>query len=84
MAELRARRSSLLLDHDETHLHDTAVIVSGPVEQVLVDVGDRGAVFEAMHRYRPDVVFHAAAHKHVPVLESHPLSAVSSATCSGR
>ncbi len=66
----------LLLDHDETHLHDTAVILPGSSEQLLVDVADRAAVFEAVLRYRPDVVFHAAAHKHVPVLEAHPVEAV--------
>ncbi len=67
----------LLLDHDETHLHDIAVILPGPSEQLLVDVSDRAAVFEALLLHRPDVVFHAAAHKHVPVLESHPVAAVS-------
>jgi FlaA1/EpsC-like NDP-sugar epimerase len=67
----------LLLDHDETHLHDIAVVLPGPSEQLLVDVSDRAAVFEAMLLHRPDVVFHAAAHKHVPVLESHPVAAVS-------
>jgi len=66
----------VLLDHDETHLYDTAAVVPGPVEQVLLDIGDRHAVFEAMNRYRPEVIFHAAAHKHVPLLESHPLAAV--------
>jgi FlaA1/EpsC-like NDP-sugar epimerase len=66
----------VLLDHDETHLYDTAALVPGDVEQVLVDIGDRTAVFETMSRYRPEVVFHAAAHKHVPLLESHPLAAV--------
>ncbi|HUY22805.1 MAG TPA: nucleoside-diphosphate sugar epimerase/dehydratase [Acidimicrobiales bacterium] len=66
----------LLLDHDETHLHDTAVILPGASEQLLVDISDRAAVFEALLRHRPDVVFHAAAHKHVPVLESHPVEAV--------
>ncbi|HUI02599.1 MAG TPA: polysaccharide biosynthesis protein, partial [Acidimicrobiales bacterium] len=35
----------------------------------------RAAVYEAFMRHRPDVVFHAAAHKHVPVLESHPMEA---------
>jgi FlaA1/EpsC-like NDP-sugar epimerase len=67
----------VLVDHDETHLYDTAALVNGPVEQVLLDIGDRKAVFEAMMKYRPEVVFHAAAHKHVPLLESHPLAAVS-------
>ena len=66
----------LLLDHDETHLHDTAVILPGPCEQLLVDVADRAAVFEALLHHRPDVIFHAAAHKHVPVLEAHPVEAV--------
>jgi FlaA1/EpsC-like NDP-sugar epimerase len=66
----------LLLDHDETHLHDAAVILPGACEQLLVDVSDRAAVFEAVLRHRPHVVFHAAAHKHVPVLESHPVEAV--------
>ena len=66
----------LLLDHDETHLHDVAGALPGPCEQLLVDIADRPAVFEVLLRYRPDVVFHAAAHKHVPVLESHPIEAV--------
>jgi FlaA1/EpsC-like NDP-sugar epimerase len=67
----------LLLDHDETHLHDTAVILPGTSQQLLIDVSDRAAVLEAFLLHRPDVVFHAAAHKHVPVLESHPVAAVS-------
>jgi FlaA1/EpsC-like NDP-sugar epimerase len=67
--------SLVLLDHDETHLHDTAAAVSIPCEQALVDVTNREAVFEAFERYQPEVVFHAAAHKHVPVLESHPTEA---------
>jgi FlaA1/EpsC-like NDP-sugar epimerase len=65
----------VLLDHDETHLHDTAATINGPTEQALVDIFDREAVYETFEQYRPDVVFHAAAHKHVPVLEQHPLEA---------
>jgi FlaA1/EpsC-like NDP-sugar epimerase len=65
----------VILDHDETHLHDTAATVPGPCVQVLVDIVDRAAVHEAFERHRPEVVFHAAAHKHVPVLEEHPLEA---------
>jgi FlaA1/EpsC-like NDP-sugar epimerase len=65
----------VLLDHDETHLHDTAATLAGACEQALVDIADRAAVFETFEHYRPEVVFHAAAHKHVPVLEEHPLEA---------
>ena len=65
----------VLLDHDETHLHDTASVLDGPCHQVLVDINDRGTLFEVFERYRPDVVLHAAAHKHVPVLEDHPVEA---------
>jgi FlaA1/EpsC-like NDP-sugar epimerase len=66
----------VLLDHDETHLHDMAASVSGPCIQALVDISDRDAVFEMFEQYRPEIVFHAAAHKHVPVLEEYPLEAV--------
>lgn len=65
----------VLLDHDETHLHDTVATISGPTEQALVDVRDARAVADVFDRFRPEVVFHAAAHKHVPVLEQHPVEA---------
>lgn len=65
----------ILLDHDETHLHDAAMATSTQCDQVLADVTDRAAVFEIFRRYRPDVVFHAAAHKHVPMLETYPVEA---------
>jgi FlaA1/EpsC-like NDP-sugar epimerase len=65
----------ILLDHDETHLHDTEIGISVSCDLVLADIVDRAAVFEIMERYRPEVVFHAAAHKHVPMLEAHPLEA---------
>lgn len=43
----------------------------------LVDVADQVAVDYAMNMYRPNVVFHAAAYKHVPMLESQARQAVS-------
>lgn len=66
----------VLLDRDETHLHDAAARVTGPVRQALVDITDPAAVRRAFERYSPEVVFHAAAHKHVPILETHVLEAV--------
>ncbi|HEY0417223.1 MAG TPA: nucleoside-diphosphate sugar epimerase/dehydratase [Gaiellaceae bacterium] len=43
---------------------------------VLADCGDRSKMRQVLERYRPRVVFHAAAYKHVPMLESNPLQAV--------
>jgi FlaA1/EpsC-like NDP-sugar epimerase len=65
----------VLLDHDETHLHDTVSAIDGPCHQALVDINDRAMLFDVFERYQPDVVLHAAAHKHVPVLEDHPVEA---------
>ena len=43
---------------------------------VLADVGNRTKLRQIFEKYRPDVVFHAAAYKHVPLLEANPLEAV--------
>ncbi len=67
----------VLLDHDETHLHDvmSELDPSRPVACALADVRDRDRILEVFWLERPDVVFHAAAHKHVPLLEDHPAEA---------
>ncbi|HQD18827.1 MAG TPA: nucleoside-diphosphate sugar epimerase/dehydratase [Bacillota bacterium] len=44
---------------------------------VIADVRDRDRIFRIFERYKPEVVFHAAAHKHVPLMESNPEEAVS-------
>jgi FlaA1/EpsC-like NDP-sugar epimerase len=43
---------------------------------VIADVKDRVAMKDVFDRYAPEVVFHAAAYKHVPLLESSPREAV--------
>jgi FlaA1/EpsC-like NDP-sugar epimerase len=43
---------------------------------VLADVRNRRRLNEVFGRYRPDVVFHAAAYKHVPLMEANPLESV--------
>lgn len=43
---------------------------------VIADVQDRDKIFEIMTIYRPDIVYHAAAHKHVPLMEYNPREAV--------
>ncbi len=66
------------LDHDETHLHDLLADLDGSagVAGALVDVRDRDRLVGTFMHHRPQVVFHAAAHKHLPLLESNPEEAV--------
>lgn len=42
----------------------------------LIDVADRAATLELFERVRPQLVVHAAAHKHVPMSEEHPWQAI--------
>ncbi|MGZ5325765.1 MAG: polysaccharide biosynthesis protein [Solirubrobacterales bacterium] len=46
------------------------------VESVLADCKEGDRMLEIMQRFKPDVVFHAAAYKHVPLMESNPLEAI--------
>src|SRR5581483_5092725 len=43
---------------------------------VLADIGNRAKMRQVFERYRPGVVFHAAAYKHVPLMEANPIESV--------
>ena len=43
---------------------------------IIANVKDRDKIFEVMKKHKPDTVYHAAAHKHVPLMEANPLEAV--------
>jgi FlaA1/EpsC-like NDP-sugar epimerase len=68
----------LLLDTNESGLHDLEASLhsSGVTELVLADVRDRANLKRLFAAYRPSVVFHAAAYKHVPILERSPLQGI--------
>jgi FlaA1/EpsC-like NDP-sugar epimerase len=67
----------LLLDHDETHLYDISKTLRDVEPEILLaDVRNRERIHAIFDKHRPEVVFHAAAHKHVPFLENHPEEAV--------
>ena len=69
--------SLALLDNDETHLHQLLVTLDGSrVTSVLADIRDRERMLEVFRDLGPQVVFHAAAHKHVPILEDYPQEAL--------
>lgn len=69
-----------MLDRDESGLQATEMTLSGhglldSDDLILADIRDPKALADAFERARPEVVFHAAALKHLPLLESHPLEA---------
>ncbi len=43
---------------------------------VICDIRNREKIFKVFEQYKPDIVFHAAAHKHVPLMEKNPDEAV--------
>ncbi len=68
--------SLVILDHDETHLHDASQTGVESAELALVDIRDASVLNDLFMRTRPEVVFHAAAHKHVPILEDFACEAL--------
>ena len=67
----------LMLDRDESALHGVQLSIEGHAllsdENLLVaDIRDRERIRAIFQSRRPDVVFHAAALKHLPLLEMHP------------
>jgi FlaA1/EpsC-like NDP-sugar epimerase len=72
-----------LLDHDESNLHHLQLQLDGEAlldsdELLIADIRDRARVRQIFRDVRPEVVFHAAAHKHLPLLERHPCEGVKS------
>ena len=67
----------IALDRDETLLHDMSSAAHDPqLITELADIRDEARVRSIFKKHRPDLVFHAAAHKHVPILEDYPSEAV--------
>lgn len=46
------------------------------LEPVIADIQDRERIFEVLTEHEPDIVYHAAAHKHVPLMEKNPREAI--------
>jgi FlaA1/EpsC-like NDP-sugar epimerase len=72
-----------LLDHDESNLHRLQLETTGSGlldsdEIIIADIRDRARIDRVFSSTRPELVFHAAAHKHLPLLERHPCEGVKS------
>ena len=69
--------SLVLVDRDESGLHGTQLSIEGRAlldseMLVVADIRDRRRVFDVFAETKPEVVFHAAALKHLTLLERHP------------
>ncbi|HEY0045893.1 MAG TPA: nucleoside-diphosphate sugar epimerase/dehydratase [Flavobacterium sp.] len=71
----------IMLDQAETPLHNLSLEVpsiakNAEISSVLCDIRNAEALEAVFKEYRPEVVYHAAAYKHVPLMEENPSQAV--------
>lgn len=71
----------VMLDRDESGLHAVQMSIDGRAlldsrDLVVADIRDAERMAEVFQEHRPEVVFHAAALKHLPLCEMHPSEAV--------
>ncbi|MGE8204702.1 polysaccharide biosynthesis protein [Heyndrickxia sp. NPDC080065] len=72
----------LLLGHGENSIYTIDMELrkkygeSIEIIPIIADVQDRVRIFNVVEEFKPDVVYHAAAHKHVPLMEYNPMEAV--------
>jgi FlaA1/EpsC-like NDP-sugar epimerase len=77
----RSDRALILLDQSEHNLYRIQLELSPMLgcanfASVLGDICDGALVTDVIERYRPDVIYHSAAFKHVPLMEANPLAAI--------
>ena len=71
----------VLVDQAETPMHDIRLMMRNrwpdiPAETIVADIADAKIMERIFSGYRPDYVFHAAAYKHVPMMEDNPYESV--------
>lgn len=72
-------RKIILADQAESPLFDIEnelLIKFKSVSSYIADISDFDRIEEIFNTHRPDIVFHAAAYKHVPLMELHPYEAI--------
>lgn len=71
----------IMLDQAETPLHNLTleinqIFTEARTNSVIGDVRNRDSMVQVFERFKPDVVYHAAAYKHVPLMEENPSQAI--------
>lgn len=71
----------IVLDQAESPLHELSLQIKSlnsdvDIVNVISDIRDKKTVESVFLKYRPEVVYHAAAYKHVPLMEENPAQAI--------
>lgn len=71
----------LLLDQDETGIFNISKELENnfpalKIQPLIADIRDKEKINEIFKKFQPEIVFHAAAYKHVPLMEENPDEAV--------
>lgn len=71
----------ILVDQAETPLHDIRLMMarrwpSIPAPTIIADISNKNRMEEIFSTYKPEYVFHAAAYKHVPMMEDNPYESI--------
>jgi len=74
-------KTVIILDQAETPLHHISLEVesikfSATIHTVIADIRNKTAIEKVFKMYRPQMVYHAAAYKHVPLMEENPSQAI--------
>jgi FlaA1/EpsC-like NDP-sugar epimerase len=75
-------RKIVLLGHGENSIYEIDMELRNKYEDsieivpIIGDIQDRERIMKVVERHTPDVIYHAAAHKHVPLMEYNPQEAV--------
>ena len=74
-------RKIVMLGHGENSIYTILEEISNLNNNaeyipVIADIQDRERIFEVFSKFQPNIVYHAAAHKHVPLMEYNPIEAV--------
>ncbi|WP_031547969.1 polysaccharide biosynthesis protein [Salinicoccus luteus] len=74
-------RQLILLGHGENSIYtilEEMTLLDNNIDYtpIIADVQDRQRIYEVFENHKPDIVYHAAAHKHVPLMEYNPKEAV--------
>ena len=74
----------LIIDNNENRLHDLDLYINDlnkktktSIDLITLDINHKSSLNFLFKNFRPDIIFHAAAYKHVPMMEKNPLSAIS-------